>query len=148
MVSPLMPQLSRRRATYLLLVSCVILSGLASRTFSNIFPQSLRHYPGDALWALMVMLLTGILLPSTPTNRVALLALSFAFVVELSQIAQWPWLVTIRSNPLGHLLLGSTFHAPDLLAYTVGVGLGVLLEWLLKFIPQVARIFYLHAPLR
>jgi hypothetical protein len=35
----------------------------------------------------------------------------------------------IRHTRLGHLVLGSIFNPPDLLAYAAGVGLGALLTW-------------------
>ena len=51
---------------------------------------------------------------------VAAVALLVSFGVEFSQLLQYPWLDSVRGTTLGHLVLGSTFNAPDLAAYAVG----------------------------
>lgn len=76
----------------------------------------------------MVFFLWGIVLPHAGVARVAALALATSWIVEFAQFIQVPWLVALRSTTIGHLVLGSTFHAPDLVAYAVGVGLGAGLE--------------------
>ena len=48
--------------------------------------------------------------------------------MEFSQLYQASWIVEVRSYRLGHLALGSSFHWPDLAAYSVGALLGALLE--------------------
>jgi len=139
-----MPHTRRRRISFIALVGLVIASGLASRTYSNVFPDAIRKYPGDALWSLMVMLAIGVLFPYSSTRKAALIALAVAFGVEFSQLIRWPWLVALRQNPAGHLVLGSGFHLPDLLAYTVGVSFGAFLESSLKAIRPVAPKFFAH----
>lgn len=76
----------------------------------------------------MVFFLWGLVLPKASVMRVAALALSTSWIVEFAQSIQVPWLVALRSTTIGHLMLGSTFHAPDLVAYAVGIGLGSGLE--------------------
>lgn len=121
----------RSRPFYALLLLAVIAAGLASRRYPVLLPAALGKYPGDALWALMVLLLYGFVRPGWPIGRVAAAALATSFAVEFSQLYQADWITAIRHTTLGHLVLGSTFHAPDLLAYTVGVAAGALLECLL-----------------
>lgn len=107
----------------------VIALGLASRTYPALLPSMLGKYPGDALWALMVFYAAGALFPRAGTGRLAAAALLISYCDELSQLYQAPWIRDIRSHTLGHLLLGSTFSWHDMLAYTVGVAMGALLEW-------------------
>lgn len=76
----------------------------------------------------MVFFLWGLVLPKAGVARIAALALATSWTVEFAQSIQVPWLVALRSTTIGHLVLGSTFHAPDLVAYTIGVGLGAGLE--------------------
>jgi len=38
------------------------------------------------------------------------------------------WIDFIRSSRLGHLVLGSTFNTPDLLAYVVGITIAAIVE--------------------
>lgn len=104
----------------------VVVLGLLTRRVPAL--AFLGKYPGDALWALMMFFIVGLVRPHATTNRVALIALGISYAVEVSQLYEPPWLVAIRSTTLGHLVLGSAFHVTDLLAYTVGVALGVGIE--------------------
>ena len=89
-------------------------------------------YGGDALWALMVFVGFGFLLPRASTLVVALLALTFSWGVEFSQLYHAPWIDAVRATLPGKLVLGNTFNWPDLLAYALGIALGVLVEWRLR----------------
>ena len=60
---------------------------------------------------------------------VALLALTFAWGVEFSQLYRAPWLDAVRATIPGKLVFGNTFAWPDLVAYAVGIALGALAEW-------------------
>jgi len=63
--------------------------------------------------------------------RAALIALAFSFLIEFSQFYHAPWIDAIRATTIGGLVLGFTFVWRDLLCYTVGVGLGLLIDmWL------------------
>lgn len=121
---------SHRRppAIQIALILATIALGLATRKFPGLSPTFLGQYPGDALWATMVFFLWGLVLPKASIARVAALALATSWIVEFAQSIQVPWLVALRSTTIGHMILGSTFHAPDLVAYAVGVGLGAGLE--------------------
>ena len=121
----------RSRPLYVLLVLAVIAAGLASRRYPFLLPAQFGKYPGDALWALMVMLLYGLARPGWSIGRVAAAALATSFAVEFSQLYQADWINAVRHTTLGHLVLGSTFHAPDLLAYSAGVAADAALECLL-----------------
>lgn len=122
--------MNRNRLLYGLLIVVVIGLGLASRSYGNYLPAWLASYAGDTLWALLVFLLVGFLLPSTSTATVAVFALGFAFFIELSQLYHAPWLDDIRHNRLATLVLGYGFLWSDLLCYSVGVLLGMMLEQL------------------
>jgi hypothetical protein len=87
------------------------------------------------IWALMVFVGFGFLFPRASTLLVALLALTFAWGVEFSQLYTAPWIDAIRATIPGKLVLGNTFKWGDLLAYTVGIALGAWAEWRLKRSP-------------
>jgi len=120
----------RSRSLYAFLVLAVIAAGLASRRYPFLLPAQLGKYPGDALWALMVMLLYGFVKPGWPVARTAGAALVTSFAVEFSQLYQADWINAVRHTTPGHLVLGSGFHALDLLAYGVGVAVGAAAELL------------------
>ncbi|MDI1310980.1 DUF2809 domain-containing protein [Prosthecobacter sp.] len=85
-------------------------------------------YGGDALWALAVFLGAGLFFRHAPTWRISLIALGFAWGIEFSQLYHAPWIDQLRSSLPGRLVLGSTFNAPDLLAYVIGIVFGAASE--------------------
>ncbi len=119
---------SRSRPLLLGCLLVVIASGLASRRFPVLLPSLLGQYPGDALWALMIFLVIAFIKPTLGPGRLAMGALLISYGVEFTQLYQAAWINAIRETRLGHLILGSTFHWPDLIAYPVGVSLGLLLD--------------------
>lgn len=106
----------------------VIAAGLGWRSGANPVSPFLHKYGGDALWALLVFLGFRCLLIRAALLRVTLATLTFCFAVEFSQLYHAPWIDAIRATRLGALALGSTFNAPDLVAYAAGVAIGFLLE--------------------
>lgn len=116
----------RSRWAYAGLVLTVIAAGLVSRSSkASVFPDFVTAYAGDTLWALMVFLGLGFLLPSARTAVLAGSALGIAFAVEFSQLYEADWLDRIRSTRAGALALGRGWVATDLLCYVVGVGIGM-----------------------
>ena len=114
---------------YALLALAVIATGLLWRSELIPMPPALSNYGGDALWALMVFLGLGFLLPKSSTAKIALLALAFAWSVEFSQLYRAPWIDAIRETIPGKLVLGNAFHWIDLLAYALGIALAASVEW-------------------
>ena len=55
-------------------------------------------------------------------------ALIFSYSIEISQLYQAPWINAVRNTKIGALALGHGFLWSDLICYTVGIALGVLLE--------------------
>lgn len=119
---------SRSRVLYAALAVAVIATGLLWRSGLIPLPQWLSNYGGDALWAMMVFVGFGFLLPRKPTGMIALLALTFSWGVEFSQLYRAPWIDSIRATLPGKLVLGNTFAWPDLVAYALGIGLGAVIE--------------------
>lgn len=115
----------------MVLAAGVVALGLASRAYA-IFPASWGKYPGDALWAAMMLLLLAAAWPRARMKTPAIGALAIAFAVEFSQLYHAPWIDAIRATIPGRLVLGNTFNWPDLPAYAVGVALGALAEWRLR----------------
>jgi hypothetical protein len=120
----------RRRPIYALVTALVIGTGLLWRSGLFPLPDFIAKYGGDSLWALVVFLCFGIAFHRSSTVRIALVAVCFAWSIEFLQLYHVPWIDGIRSTRLGHLVLGTMFNGPDLLAYVVGIALGALAEWL------------------
>ena len=128
----LQPSITRNRVLYALLAFAVIAAASLWRSGLIPLPQWLSNNGGDALWSLMVFAGFGFLFPRASTLLIALLALTFAWGVEFSQLYHAPWIDAIRATLPGRLVLGNTFNWPDLLAYALGIALGALAEWCLR----------------
>src|SRR5882757_3442677 len=98
-------QMSLIRAALALVV---IVCGLSLRWYG--FPLGLPafivKYGGSLLWATMVFLLVGVLLPRLSRSQLAALAMVIAVVVEFSRLVHTPWLDAFRLTTAGALLLG------------------------------------------
>lgn len=123
-----MPPRKRNRLTWTILIALAIALGLGSRRFGRSLPGFIAAYAGDTLWALVAFLGLGMILRGASTRTVALLAMSFSLLIELSQLYHAPWIDSIRHTTPGALVLGHGFLWTDLICYATGVGLGMLLE--------------------
>jgi hypothetical protein len=75
---------------------------------------------GDALYAVLVLLLVGLALPRLARRTQAVVAVALCWAVELAQATGGPAAAGAAFPPLRYLL-GTTFVATDLLWYAVGV---------------------------
>jgi len=127
-------QLVRNRWLYAAFLSVVIAAGLASRSELAVhLPVFVATYAGDTLWALAVLLGLCMVFRDVRPSFIAVMALVIAFAVEASQLYQAGWIIAIRSNRLGALVLGEGFKWSDLACYTVGVAIGFAGETVIAF---------------
>jgi glycopeptide antibiotics resistance protein len=120
----------RSRLVYGVAVAVVIGVGLLWRSDLLPLPGFLAKYGGDALWALAVFLLLGLVFRRSATVWLALGAVCFSWSIELLQLYHAHWIDVVRANRVGQLVLGGSFNGPDLIAYVVGIVLGVSAELL------------------
>jgi len=118
--------MTRLRLYYGLLIVLTIVLGLLSRQMSFV-PLA----TGDVLWAIMMFLIIRFLFVRSSLKFVAFVALLVCYLVELSQLYHAAWIDKIRANTLGALVLGRGFLWTDLIAYTIGVSLGLLIAYVL-----------------
>jgi len=105
-----------------------LIFGLLSRASFWEPPAFVILYVGDALWALLVYWLVCFIKPAYSANTPFIITLLFSFVIECSQFYQAEWINHLRNTTLGGLILGYGFKITDLIAYTVGAGLGALIN--------------------
>lgn len=122
----------RNRLLYATFTIIVIILGLSSRKFAYALPELLNDYLGDTLWALMIFIGFGFLFPKIETKKLAFISLIFCCGIEMSQLYHAEWIDNIRATTLGGLMLGYGFLWSDLVAYTIGVGVGFLFEFILR----------------
>ena len=122
----------RNRLLYAMFTILVIILGLSSRKFAFALPALLNDYLGDALWALMIFIGFGFLFPKIEMKKLAFISLMFCYGIEVGQLYHAEWIDSIRATTLGGLVLGYGFLWSDLVAYTIGVGVGFLFEFILR----------------
>ena len=116
----------RNRIVYCILAVSVMTAGFLSRQISIPPIGLLAKYPGDGLWASMLFFALGGIFHRLSTVRLAVLSMTLATAVEMSQLYHAGWIDAIRGNFFGHLVLGSSFSVLDIAAYGVGILLAAL----------------------
>lgn len=119
--------MKRNRLLYLILTIIVMILGLLSRKISGL-PKIIELYSGDILWALMVFLLFAFLFNKKSTIFIISWAIIFSYSIEISQLYHAPWIDAIRNTVLGGLILGFGFLWSDLVCYTIGVIIGIIID--------------------
>ena len=108
----------------------VIVCGLTLRGwgFGLGLPAFVVKYGGSALWGTMVFVLVAMVASHLSRPGIATIAAGIAIGVELFRLVHVPWLDAFRLTLPGALLLGRIFSMWNVVAYGVGIGLGVLLD--------------------
>ncbi len=119
------------RIKYLLLTLVVIVLGLLSRKTGVCTSDFVKMYVGDVLWATMVYFGCRFLFVNRSKRVSVGIALVFSYLIEVSQLYHAPWIDAIRATTFGGLVLGFGFLWSDIVCYTVGVTLGVVVDVLL-----------------
>ena len=117
----------KARWFFLLMIVITIALGLCTRLIKKRFFY-VGDAAGDALWATMVFFILSFISPTMPLWQRVLVAITFSFAVEFSQLYHAPWIDRIRKTIPGAMVLGSSFSPPDLVCYVIGVALGAFTE--------------------
>lgn len=123
--------MKRSRLLYLILTIIVMILGLLSRKISGL-PKIIELYSGDILWALMIFLIIAFIFNKKSTIFIISWAIIFSYSIEISQLYHAPWIDAIRNTTLGGLILGFGFLWSDLICYTIGIIIGIIIEKLLN----------------
>jgi hypothetical protein len=128
----LVPDRASRAASLIRACLClaIIVSGLGLRGFGLGLglPAFFVKYGGSVLWGTMVFFLVAMAASNLSRRRIALISAAIAICVELFRLVHAPWLDAFRLTLAGALLLGRIFSAWHMLAYGVGIVLGMLLD--------------------
>jgi hypothetical protein len=110
-----------KRLLYIVLIILIIPIGLSTRSHSTIYPDVVKEYGGDVLYATFVFFLVRFLAPKTSFLKVASISYLFCISIETLQLYHQPWIEKIRHTfPFG-LILGYGFLWSDWICYGVGV---------------------------
>ncbi|WP_283133187.1 DUF2809 domain-containing protein [Rhizohabitans arisaemae] len=97
-------------------VIATLAAGLGIRAWTD---GPLAKYGGVALYTVLVYTLIILIRPRTRPRTTAAIALALSWAVEFAQLTPVPAALSAQST-LARLILGSTYHPPDLLAYALG----------------------------
>jgi hypothetical protein len=126
----------------------IIVCGLALRKFGLGLglPSVFVKYGGSMLWGTMVFFLVAIAAPGQSHRRVALISILLAVCVELFRLVHTPWLDDFRLTTWGALLLGRVYSPWNMLAYGVGIMLGMILDRMARSAFTRTRLSAQHTP--
>lgn len=127
-------QVKRNLFIYFGLIIVVVILGLSSRHFAIYLPKWVGLYLGDCLWALMIFLIVGLIFRTKDTKWIAVVAVLYCYLIEVSQLYHSVWIDSIRNTRIGGLVLGQGFLWSDLISYSIGVATGAALERLFRLI--------------
>lgn len=122
---------------YFVFVLITMFFGLQTRNPNLELPKFIMNHGGDALWTMMAYWGIRLITPKREPSFAFLVALSFSFIIEITQLYQVNWVNELRRNKIVALIFGSGFLWIDLVRYTAGalLGLGIdtfLIKGLLK----------------
>ena len=87
---------------------------------------------GDALYAVMIFFITRFIFPHKTSRFIFIVSLCFCFLIEFSQLYQAGWINKLRVTWPGHMILGQGFLWSDLIAYILGVAVGLVIDKAIK----------------
>lgn len=111
------------RFFYFVITVLVVFLGIASRKVNGI-PLLI----GDFLYAVMVYFGFRMLFLKFNTLPKILFPLLLCYAIELQQLYDETWIVSIRNTTIGHYVLGQGFLWSDLVAYTFGVAIAFVID--------------------
>ena len=119
--------MGKKRLTYFVILLLILILGISSRKINGI-----PLFIGDVLYAVLIYFGLRFLFIHLKIRKTFLLSLLFCFSIEILQLVQIDWLITIRRTTLGYYILGEGFLWLDLFCYIIGTLVAFLIDW--KFI--------------
>jgi hypothetical protein len=119
----------KARLIYLSLIIVTVIVGLVSRELSS---AVVPLFVGDILWGLAVFLLMRFIFIKQSLSFTITISIIYSYATEFSQLYNAPWIDNMRQTFFGKVMLGETFFVGDIASYTIGIGLGVLVELSLR----------------
>ncbi|MGO4540161.1 DUF2809 domain-containing protein [Paenibacillus sp. 2TAB19] len=110
----------------------LIAAGLGVRRYSAAFPPFVSDHFGDGLWACMIYCGVRCLWVNKMVGWAVVISTAICFGIEFSQLYQANWINEIRDTTLGALVLGHGFLFVDLVRYSIGIMLAVIVDGIMK----------------
>ncbi|KQR52647.1 hypothetical protein ASF88_14170 [Leifsonia sp. Leaf336] len=123
-----MTSLVRRRVTLIVVAVAVVVAGLTVHELTDGWAGA---FAGDALYAVLMVVLVALVAPRVPSLAAGGIALAVCVGVELLQLTGVPAQLS-AAIPGVELVLGSTFQATDLVAYAIGATIATVLDLVVR----------------
>lgn len=115
--------MARRRIIYFIITGLIIILGLLSRKYSVV-----PLWVGDVLWATMIYFMLRFFYVQSTIRNIAVVSIIICYAIEFSQLYKAEWINNLRHTFFGRMVLGETFLWGDLVSYTAGVLIGVVID--------------------
>lgn len=109
----------------LLFISILIIEMLIAAFLTSGF---IRHTFGDYLVVILIFCFFKSFI-NVSSFYIAIYVLLFAYSIEFLQLVNLLQMLSLENNHLAKLILGSTFHISDLVAYTLGIMTVLIMEY-------------------
>jgi hypothetical protein len=108
-------------------ILAVILFGIEILIAKFAHDQIIRPYFGDLLVVILIYCFVKSFL-NTPVLITALCVLTFSYTIEILQYFNIVEKLGLGNSKIARIVIGTSFEWIDLVAYTLGIGLVILLE--------------------
>lgn len=113
------------RVSYFLLTIFLFIAEVLIALYAH--DNFVRPYVGDFLVVILLYCGVRTFLKASPLP-VAIGVLAFAFLIEMGQYYHFVSLIGLGNSTLARVVLGNSFATSDLLAYTLGIVLVIMVE--------------------
>ncbi|PRY65379.1 uncharacterized protein DUF2809 [Glaciihabitans tibetensis] len=127
--------LPARRLVLLILACGTIALGLGVHWA---LPGSAGDFAADALYAVLIYFLVGVIAPRAPALLLGAVSFGFCLGLELFQLTGIPLIWADAFTPAS-LVLGTTFVTRDIVAYAIGVALIACLDTAARHLGRTAH---------
>ena len=118
----------KKRQKIILIELCVVLiTGLSIRLFSSYLPSVINNKIGGTIYVIFWSLLAVLIFGRNRYITICLWVLLITICIEFTQLFSNRLLVSLRSNVIIRLLIGSTFNWKDIPFYFMGSLIAILL---------------------
>ena len=115
--------MARQRTIYFILTGLIIILGLLSRKYSVV-----PLWVGDVLWATMIYFMLRFFYVQSTIRNIAVVSIIICYAIEFSQLYKAEWINSLRHTFFGRMVLGETCLWGDLVSYTAGILIGVVID--------------------
>ncbi|WP_100610708.1 ribosomal maturation YjgA family protein [Confluentibacter lentus] len=109
----------------LLFISILLIEILIAKFLTHGF---IRYTFGDFLVVILIYCFLKSFINAS-SFYIAIYVLLFAYAIEFLQLMNLLEILSLENNHLAKLILGSTFHISDLVAYTLGIITVLIIEY-------------------